>query len=317
MRTITVIVNPIAGRGRVKKAWPEVEKALKRLGVRLLIEQTARCGHAREIAHAHACRGTDMVVAVGGDGTAHEVANGILEASGGAAGIPFAIVPLGNGDDFVKMLPPLTAVGKQAFSWQTAIEKIACGDTAGYDAGRITLLESGLPEATGARRYFINGMNLGFTAHAAYNFSTIPSFLTGSAGYLAAVLKTLWDYPALELEMCFDGGPKERVDTTLAVLMNGRCFGHAFWVAPQADAADGKLEVMFTKKIGRLTILRKLPLIMQGKHLNDPLITWKKAGKVQIDSAGPLIVEADGECLFTSALRMEVCLLPGVLTMVV
>jgi YegS/Rv2252/BmrU family lipid kinase len=317
MRTITVILNPVAGRGRTKKAWPEVEKALKRLDVRLQIEKTTRRGHAREIAYDHACRGTDMLVAVGGDGTAHEVANGILEASAGAAGIPFAIIPLGNGDDFVKMLPPMTAVGQQAFSWQTAVEKIARGDTAGYDAGRITVLESGLPAESGVSRYFINGMNLGFTAHASYNFSTVPKFLTGSAGYLAAVVKTLWDYPALELNMRFDGAAPERVDTTLAVLMNGRCFGHAFWVAPQADAADGQLEVMFTKQIGRLTILQKLPLIMQGKHVNDPLITWRKAREVGITSPDPLIVEADGECLFTAALHIGVALLPGVLTMVV
>lgn len=317
MRTVTAIINPVAGRGRAKKAWPEVEKALRRLDVRLLVEKTARRGHAKEIAYAHACRGTDMLVAVGGDGTAHEVANGILEASSGAAGIPFAIIPLGNGDDFVKMLPPVTPVGRQAFSWQTAIEKIACGDTRGYDAGKITVLESGLPEESGAHRYFINGMNLGFTAHASYNFSTVPGFLTGSAGYLAAVLKTLWDYPLLELDMRFDGGPAERINTTLAVLMNGRCFGHAFWVAPQADATDGMLEVMVTKKIGRLTILQKLPLIAQGKHVNDSLITWYKARDVGIVSTAPLIVEADGECLFSSALRIEVALLPGVLTMVV
>lgn len=315
MRNITVIFNPVAGRGRARKHWPKIKDALHRLGATFHFEVTEQRGDAHAIARSAALRNTSMIVAVGGDGTAHEAANGILEA--GVEGLPLAIIPLGNGDDFVKMLPPMASIGKQGYSWQMAVEKIAEGNTAHFDAGKIVVLESEKEAEIGSSRFFINGMNLGFTAHAAHNFSSIPKFLTGSAGYLAAVLKTLWHFPSLDLEMAFDNNPAEPVSTSLAALMNGRCFGHAFWVAPHADAADGLLEIMLTKKIGRLAILRKLPLLLNGSHVNDPIVHWRQASKVQITAPKPIVVEADGESLFTQACRLEVTVLPSALTIIV
>lgn len=317
MRDITVLFNPTAGRGKAIKHWPEVEKALRRLEVSLHIETTQKKGDAQALARTHTGRGTGMIVAAGGDGTVHEAVNGILEASGDVGRVPLAIIPLGSGDDFVKMLPPETPVGQQAFSWQSAIEKIAEGRTARYDVGKITVLDSVKPAEQGAGCFFINGMNLGFTAHASHNFSTVPKFLTGTAGYLAAVLKTLWHYPSLRLEMSLEDNPAEPVQTSLAALMNGRCFGHTFWVAPQADAQDGFLEIMFTEKIGRLSILRKLPLLLSGSHVHDPLVHWRRAAKVALASAAPLIVEADGETLFNGVGRMEVKILPAALEIVI
>lgn len=315
MRDITVIFNPVAGRGRAKKKWPEVKDALRRLGRTLRIEVTEKRGDAYTMARAAAFRNTSLIVAVGGDGTAHEAANGILEAA--KEGPPLAIIPLGNGDDFVKMLPPMASIGKQGYSWQLALEKIAEGETVDLDVGKIVVLESENPAEQGISRFFINGMNLGFTAHAAHNFSSVPKFLSGTAGYFAAVLKTLWYYPSLDLKMAFDNQPPESVNTSLAALMNGRCFGHAFWVAPHADVTDGLLEIMFTEQIGRIKILQKLPLLLKGRHVNDPIVRWRKASKVEISALTPMIVEADGETLFTRAGRLEVTLLPSVLSVVV
>ena len=317
MRDITVLYNPVAGRGKARKTWPEVEKALRMLGGSLHIETTHKKGDARALARTYAGRGTGVIIAAGGDGTVHEAVNGILEAADVGEHVSLAIIPLGSGDDFVKMLPPETPVGKQAFSWQSAIEKIAEGKTVRYDVGKITVLDSEKLAEQGASCFFINGMNLGFTAHASHNFSTVPKFLTGTAGYLAAVLKTLWHYPSLQLEMTLDDGPAEFVQTSLAALMNGRCFGHTFWVAPHADAQDGFLDIMFTEKLGRLSILRKLPLLLSGSHVHDPLVHWRRAAKVEIYSAAPLIVEADGETLFTGARRMEVKILPAALDLVI
>lgn len=316
LKRLFVIVNPVSGRGRVQKTWPLVRQALQDLGQELEIVYTERAGHAAELAEAHVDR-ADIFVAVGGDGTAHEVVNGLLRAAGGQATKPLAIIPLGNGDDFVKMLPPQAAVGQQAFSWEMAVEKIAAGQTAQYDVGQINVLQAGAPDETGQTCVFINGMNLGFTAHASYNFRTIPKFLTGSAGYLASVLKTLWKYPSLDLEIAFDDLSPESISTSMAAIMNGRCFGHSFWVAPQAAADDGLFDIMITKKVGRLTILQKVPLMLKGAHINDPLVSWRKASRMRISSRTPLIVEADGEVLFFSVTALQLTVLPGQLTMIV
>lgn len=311
MSEVLFIYNPKAGRGRAKRIWPQVEQRLSGLNIEYVVQETQAAGHAMRIA-AEAASQFRAVVAVGGDGTANEVANGLLLASGEQRTIPFGIIPLGNGDDFVKMIPPVTAIGKQPYTWELALEKVIRGQTASFDACRVRgVSQSGALVQT---RYFINGLNLGFSAHAGYNFSTLPPIFTGFAGYLAAVLKTLWKYPMLHLELRVDDAPAYTCETSLIACMNGRCFGRAFWVAPQSDAQDGLLEIMRVGKIGRAAILRKLPLLLNGKHLNDPVVHWQRAAKVQISSATPMIVEMDGEIPFQGVERVDLEILPKVLT---
>ena len=306
MERLVVVYNPVAGRGRARRMWPEVEKALRAIAPDLEVAGTRHRGHAEELAYQAALEGKTLV-SVGGDGTAHEVANGILRASQGKAGVPMGIIPLGNGDDFVKMLPPVTPVGSQPFDWRQAVAKIAAGNTLCFDACRAVHV------ASGQARYFINGLNLGFSAHAGFNFSTLPAYFTGLGGYLAAVLKTLWKYPLLHLEVTLDGQPPFTAVTSMAAFMNGRCFGRAFWVCPHADAQDGRLEVMVVKKVGRLTILQKIPKILKATHLEDPLIDWYQAQTVHITSPDELIVEMDGEIPFKGVRALEISVLPGAL----
>lgn len=306
MERLVVVYNPVAGRGRARQMWPEVEKALQAVVPDLEVVSTKGRGHAEEAAFQAALEGKALV-SVGGDGTAHEVANGILRASQGKPGVPMGIIPLGNGDDFVKMLPPVTPVGSQPFDWRQAVAHIAAGNAQYFDACRATDV------ASGQSRYFINGLNLGFSAHAGYNFSTLPSYFTGLGGYLAAVLKTLWKYPLLRLSVSLDGQPPFSALTSMAAFMNGRCFGRAFWVCPHADAQDGRLEIMVVKKVGRLKILQKLPLILKAAHLRDPLLDWYQAQNVHVVSPDALIVEMDGEIPFRSVRELEISVLPGVL----
>ena len=306
MERLVAVYNPVAGRGRAQRMWPEVEKALRAVVPGLEVLRTTGRGHAEELAYRAALEGKALV-SVGGDGTAHEVANGILRASGGKPGVPMGIIPLGNGDDFVKMLPPVTAVGHQPFDWQQAVAHIAAGNTLCFDACQAVHL------ANGETRYFINGLNLGFSAHAGYNFSTLPTYFTGLGGYLAAVLKTLWRYPLLRLAVSLDGCQAFSATTSMAAFMNGRCFGRAFWVCPQADAQDGRLEIMVVKKVGRLTILQKIPKILRATHLQDPLIDWYQAQRVHLTSPDELIVEMDGEIPFRGVRDLEISVLPGAL----
>ena len=201
MSRYLVIYNPIAGRGRVKKHWPEVENALKYSGVDFDVAATAKPLEAVSFAEK-AQDNYAAVIAVGGDGTVHEVVNGLLRTSKEGETIAMGVIPLGNGDDFAKVIPPETAIGGQVFDWRVAVDKVAKGESKLFDVGRLTS-----SSADGDPQYFMNGMDIGFGAQAALNFTTIPSFLTGMGAYLAAIMKTLIDYRIPTVSIQVDGNP--------------------------------------------------------------------------------------------------------------
>ena len=285
------IVNPAAGRGRVRREWPRLAKRLREAGVAFEVAETKAPGEAERIAAQ--ANSFDAVIAVGGDGTVHEVANGLLRAGGGAA---LGVLPLGSGDDFVKMLPA-----------RDSVERIAQGVPRPWDAGRI---RAGKSDAT---RYFANGMDIGFGAHASRNTRRVPQFLTGLGIYLGALALTLLRYPTLEIRLQLDGGEAFSQRTAMTAVMNGRSFGGSFRVCPEARADDGELDLLIAGGVGRLAILGLVPRIMRGTHAGDPRLKLARARRVLIESDAPLLVEADGEIVFEDAQRLEIEVLPGAL----
>jgi diacylglycerol kinase (ATP) len=283
-----VILNPVAGRGRVRREWPRLAKRLREAGLAFEVAETKAPDEAERIAAQ--ASGFDAVIAAGGDGTVHEVANGLLRAGTGAA---LGILPLGSGDDFVKMLPA-----------RDAVERIAHGAPRAFDAGRIT---------SGATRYFANGMDIGFGAHASRNVRRVPALLTGPGAYLGALALTLLRYPKLEVRLQLDDAESLVQTTAMTAVMNGRAFGGSFHVCPGARIDDGELDLLIADGVGRLEILGLVPKIMRGTHAGDPRLRLARARRVLIESGEPLLVEADGEIAFEDARRLEIEILPGAL----
>jgi diacylglycerol kinase (ATP) len=265
-------------------------RALRDAGVAFDLAETKAPGEAIDIAR-RAATGYDAVVAAGGDGTVHEVANGLLRAGVGAA---LGVLPLGSGDDFAKMLPPGEAVAR-----------IAHGMPRPMDAGRI--------RTEGGERYFANGMDIGFGAHAARNVRRVPRPFTGFGAYLGALAMTLVRYPKLEVRLQLDEGEAFAHTTAMTAVMNGRAFGGSFHVCPQACADDGLLDLLIAEGVGRLAILGLVPKILRGAHAGDPRLKLVRAKRVVLESAAPLLVEADGEIAFEDARRLEIEVLPGAL----
>ncbi len=285
-----VIVNPVAGRGRARREWPRMAHALRAAGIAFDVAETTMPGEGVGLAES-AAQDYDAVIAAGGDGTVHEVANGLLRAGGGAA---FGVLPLGSGDDFVKMLPA-----------RDALERICQPELRAFDAGRI--------RAGGVARYFANGMDIGFGAHASRNVRRVPAFLTGLGAYLGALALTLVRYPRLEVRLQLDGGAPFMQTTAMTAVMNGRAFGGSFHVCPEACADDGSFDLLIAEGVGRLAILGLVPRIMRGRHGGDPRLKLTRARSVLIESETPLLVEADGEIAFEDARRLEIEILPGAL----
>ena len=315
MPSILVIYNPVAGRGRVKKHWPEVQQGLIDAGIEFDVTATSAPLEAVTLAENAATK-YSTVIAVGGDGTVHEVVNGLLRASSEGETIALGVVPLGNGDDFAKMIPPQTSIGGKVFDWRVAIEKITKGQTKLFDIGRMSGDQLRL-EQNNNPQYFMNGLDIGFGAQAALNFTKVPSFLTGIAAYLAAIMKTLIDYHIPKVSIQIDDQPAFEQSTTMTAITNGRCFGSGFWVCPDAQVDDGLLDVMVTQSVGRLKILSLIPKIMKGTHVNEPILKNYRARRIVIKSEQSLVVEADGEIPYTQTQHLEVQILDKKLRMIV
>ena len=315
MSSILVIYNPVAGRGRVKKHWPELQQGLIDAGIEFDVVATSSPLDAVRLAEKATTK-YSTVIAVGGDGTVHEVVNGLLQASNEGETIALGVVPLGNGDDFAKMIPPQTNIGDKVFDWHAAIEKITQGQTKLFDVGRM-LGNQLRSNQNNNPEYFMNGMDIGFGAQAALNFTKVPSFLTGIAAYLAAIMKTLIDYPIPKVSIQIDDHPAFEQSTTMTAITNGRCFGSSFWVCPDAQVDDGLLDVMVTQSVGRLKILSLIPKIMKGTHVNEPILKNYRARRIVIRSKQSLVVEADGEIPYTQTQHLEVQILDKKLRMIV
>lgn len=293
------------------KHWPEVEQALIEAGVEFDVVATAAPLEAVSLAEkAHTKY--SAVIAVGGDGTVHEVVNGLLRASSEGETIPLGVIPLGNGDDFAKVIPPETPIGGKVFDWRVAVDKIAKGETKLFDVGRLTSSPSDKDP-----QYFMNGMDIGFGAQAALNFTTVPSFLTGMAAYLTAIMKTLIDYRIPKVSIQIDDQAPFEQSTTMTVVTNGRCFGSGFWVCPDAIVDDGLLNVMVADGIGRVQILNLIPKIMKGTHVNEPILKNFLAKRVVISADEEFVVEADGEVPYPQTTHLEVQVLEKKLRVIV
>lgn len=313
-----IVCNPAAGRGRLLKQWPAVQQALRESGVPFEVAMTVAPLDAMRLAREAPGRFCG-VVAVGGDGTAHEVGNGLLQASGEQPTLPMALIPLGSGDDFAKMIPPQAPVGGRCFDWREAVAKIARGQTLPFDCARVagwTQADGAAASQNGGAQYLINGMDLGFGAQANRNMASMPFFMKGFAAYLGAILKTLANIPQLRLRVQIDEDAPIEIGTTMTAISNGRSFGGSFWVTPQALADDGQLDVLLVQALGRLAILGLIPKITKGRHVGDTRLRIVRARRVQIQSAQPFIVEVDGEMPFAPLRRLQVDVLPGRLTVV-
>lgn len=308
IQRILVIYNPIAGRGRVLEYWPQVKQALHESGLKFDVAPTDAPLEAARLAE-QAPFNYEAVIGVGGDGTIHEIVNGLLRASQENETIPLGVIPLGNGDDFAKMIPPETLIGGKMLDWREAVRKITAGRSLLFDVGKVWG-GSFSPESEDEPHYFMNGMDVGFGAQTAYNLRRIPRFLTGLPAYLTSVIMTLIEYHIPRLRLQIDNLPPFEQETTLTAIMNGRCFGSGFWICPDARADDGFFDVLVSDAVDRLNIMRLVPALMKGEHLNEPVLKLYRAKRITIEAYQPVIVEMDGEIPLIDARRFEVELLP-------
>ena len=295
MGPIKVILNPVAGRGYGAKVEPQLLQLLEAEGLEFDLVRTAGPWHAAELAEQAASDGFGMVVAAGGDGTTHEVVNGLMAAAEHGATSTLGAIPVGSGSDFASNvgIPP---------DLPGACRRLAHGQTRVVDVGRVTV--EGQPS-----RYFDNTVNVGFGGTVTVEALKVK-WLRGMALYLPVVLKTIFlaQNPRVTIE--YDG--QELVLPALMICVgNGPREGGGFFCTPHAQPDDGLFDLCIVREIGRLAMLGLVPHFMKGTHVDREPVTMARARRVSISSPDDLVAHVDGEILCTDAHRIEFEILPG------
>ena len=291
-----VVLNPAARGGRARRARPALDAALARAGIEATVAETAGPGDAERIA-----RDADaaLVVAAGGDGTVHEVVNGL--AGRGRGGPALGVLPLGTGDDVA------AALGVPA-RLDRAVDALATPPVP-IDLGRVRWDDAGGTHT----RWFANCLGAGFDAHAA-RLARETKWIGGRAAYLAAVLRTLWAWrrPDVHVRIAVDGVPAFEGPLFLCETGNGHSVGGGFLLTPDARPDDGALDVCVVRHLPPSRAVRLLPRSLDGSHVGAPEVTTCRGGQVEIDVRdGVVALQADGEALTFGAGRVEIAVAPG------
>jgi YegS/Rv2252/BmrU family lipid kinase len=305
-----VIVNPRSGGGRAGRTFAEVKAVLEhRLGP-VDVAFTAEPAHAIELASGAAGKGTELVIAVGGDGTLHEVANGVLDAGVGDR-TAVGYVGQGTGGDFRRTL----GVEHRLDAY---VEAIASGRRLAVDAGKLRYRGRDGKDAT---RWFVNILSAGMGGLVDQYVSDTTKVLGGKAAYFWASTRALANCQRARLrcDVSLDGERHERsVDTFMIAICNGRYFGSGMHVAPMAKPDDGRFEVVSMDAPGKLAFAAFSRRIYEGKHLTAPGVQHFACDRITIDlenerARGVFLLDVDGEPL--GGLPLEVELVKKALTL--
>ena len=283
-----VVANPISGQGRAMHHRHEIEAVLRRHGLDFDFVISEYPGHAIELAARAVADGCRQLLAVGGDGTVNECANGIFRQQAvPTAEVALGVMPIGTGNDWARGLgmpkdyAEVAALMSEGASQPPDVCVASFGD--------------------GTTRYFVNVAGLGFDAHVV---ESLPDRTLGPMAYLVGLAKGLLGYDAVSAGLTFSG---RRIDTRAFVLFFaiGRYCGGGMNVAPQAEADDGLFDITLVQELSRWEVLKSLRRLFDGTLLTHPKVIALREATAQVE-AGPVPVEADGELIGRAPVRFSI-----------
>ncbi|MFO0550956.1 MAG: diacylglycerol kinase family protein [Polyangiaceae bacterium] len=324
--TPLVIVNPKAGSSsRQRHDLDALRKVIEGALGKVDFALTNHPGHAIELAEASAREHRATVVATGGDGSIHEVVNGLMRArDAGFASTRLGIIGRGTGSDLCRTLGLGVAEGKGAHAETNRLDRflaaIAGGRTDRIDVGRLRYTDHG-----GARReaFFVNILSAGMGGLVDQYVRSTTQWLGGQAAYFVASTRALLDSQvgvlAATIEM--NGETREEeLSTRQIAICNGRYFGSGMHVAPMAKVDDGVFEVIDLGSAGRLKFAIDSSAIYKGEHLRNPDVRHFRCQKITLDirnerARSRFLLDVDGEPL--GVLPIEVELVPSAIEVLI
>lgn len=287
MKDVLLVVNPASCGGRTGRDWPSIEPRLRRVGLQFDVTFTSRPAEATDLVRQEVKAGRPVLVAVGGDGTINEVANGFFERG---EALPTAsslgVLPIGTGGDF-----------RRTFRLPADLEEAAAVLVARrsrrIDAGRVACT---LPDGRGTVRHFVNIADAGIGGEVVERVNSGRRLINGEVTFLLASALTLLRWRNKPMRVVIDDEVRELVAQQV-VVANGQYFGGGMRVAPRAVPDDGLLDVVVAGDLRMLDNVRGMGHLRRGTHLDrgDPRISHRRARRVEVSSPETVRLDVDGE----------------------
>jgi len=272
-----LIANSAVGGKRRTRIVDQVVRRLRESKGAVEVRWTTAPGHAEELAGLAVRGGATHVVACGGDGTIHEVVNGIVASEPATDAVTLGIVPLGRCNDLVRAL---NIPCKESVSIQTLLD----GGVRTIDLGRV------------GGRYFLTVASLGLDSLVNQYVADgrPPRFFNRTTAYLYGIMANLFRYRFVRMRLQGDvegfEGP-----VFLAAVGNTSTYGGGMKIAPTAVVDDGRLDLCLVRQTSRLDVIKMLPYVYSGGHVRHPSVTMHTFQEIEVSTEAPMTIWADGE----------------------
>ena len=287
------LVNPASANGSTGRRWPELARRAAALGLDGDTLLSERPGHLTELAAQAVAGGATAIVAVGGDGTVHEVVDGLARTDGSDR-VELGVIPFGTGRDFARSLRIPRRV-------DDALAVARSGHLRTVDLGRATYT-TGTGEAVA---YFANFAGAGISGAIADRANRTTKAFGGRLSFIWATLAVFSRWQPTEMTVEIDGD-RRQVLLLEALAMNGDYTAGGMWVAPEASLEDGTFDVVLIGDFSKAEFTTTFPKIYRGTHVAHAKVEIVRARELRVDAPSPLPIVLDGEQPGTTPVRFEI-----------
>ena len=287
------LVNPASANGSTGRRWPELARRAAALGLDGETVLSERPGHLTELAAQAVAGGATAIVAVGGDGTVHEVVDGLARTDGSDR-VELGVIPFGTGRDFARSLRIPRRV-------DDALAVARSGHLRTVDLGRATYT-TGTGEAVA---YFANFAGAGISGAIADRANRTTKAFGGRLSFIWATLAVFSRWQPTEMTVEIDGD-RRQVLLLEALAMNGDYTAGGMWVAPEASLEDGTFDVVLIGDFSKAEFTTTFPKIYRGTHVAHAKVEIVRARELRVDAPSPLPIVLDGEQPGTTPVRFEI-----------
>ena len=323
MNNFILIANPISGKGHAKSVAEQAYTALTESGAQGQLMFTSASGDAKRFAQEAVSDGIRSVIACGGDGTLHEVVNGIATVPD----VTLGVLPCGRGNDFAAAigvpLKPEAAIATllsgapihvdlgccyQNGSQQSVVDPndVARNEMEGGSTERCFTVETALIEPQGKnKKYFTTIATCGYDTEVSRRAAKGTPLFAGTASYAYAAVETLFYYEPPFVRLEGDFGVHEGPLLLAATGITSR-YGGGFQIVPNARIDDGLFDVCIIRPVSSLTVLRLLVTLFWGGHVSHPAVSMHQTRALTIETDTPMLLYADGEPMCETPVTIEI-----------
>ena len=312
MNNFILIANPISGKGHAKNIAEQAYTALTESGHQGHLVFTSASGDAMRFAQEAVADGIRSVIACGGDGTLHEVVNGIATVPE----VTLGILPCGRGNDFAAAigvpLKPEASIATLLSGTPIRVDLGRCYNSSqqdGYQLKRDLLNENPLPPTDDRQlttdNYFITIATCGYDTEVSRRAAKGTPLFAGTASYAYAAVETLFYYEPPFVRLEGDFGIHEGPLLLAATGITNR-YGGGFQIVPNARIDDGLFDVCIIRPVSSLTVLRLMVTLFWGGHVSHPAVSMHQTRSLTIETDTPILLYADGEPMCETPATIEI-----------